>query len=385
MAVARAGTITDEALADLRARIGRETRTRDDPRLEEITKDAIRNWSRAIGDRDPLWVDEEYAKETRYGGLVAPPSIVYGLQGIAIGDRGGLPGVHSFFGGAEHHWYSPVRRNDTIKVRSVLKEVNERRSSFSRRMIEQISEVTFTNQDGEVVARSFPYGMRTERSTAKEVGKYKDRPLASYTPQQIDEIAEWYEHEPELVRGGSPRYWEDVHVGDAITEILRGPWTPTISICFLGVMGSLFMKTHGFWFDYIRRHPRAGITNEFGVPEGPARGHWDSEFARRVGVPAAYDYGPERIAWMCSLLTYWAGDDGWLKRLYVEVREFNLIGDLTKLAGRVTGKRVEEGEALIDCDVWARDQRGADTVSGTATVVLPTRLPPAGAADGGGR
>jgi hypothetical protein len=246
-------------------------------------------------------------------------------------------------------------------------------------MVEQVSEVTFTNQHGDVVARSFPYGLRTERSTAKDLGKNKDRPLASYTEAEIDQIADWYLHEPELLRGSVPRDWEDVDVGEGLPEIIRGPWTPTTSICFLGVMASLFMKTHGFWFDYIRRHPRAGIINEMGVPEGPARGHWDSDFARRVGVPAAYDYGPERIAWMCSLLTYWAGDDGWLKRLYVELRDFNLVGDLTTLGGKVTSKRIDGDEAVVDCDVWARDQRGSDTVIGNATVVLPRRSPTSGA------
>jgi acyl dehydratase len=379
MAQVASGTITEEAVAELRTRIGRETRSRDEPRLEEVTKAAIRNWARAIGDRDPRWTDEEYAARTRFGGITAPPSLIYGFHSMAIGDRSGLPGVHSFFGGAEHHWYKPIRRNDTINIRSVLKEVNEKESSFSRRMVEQVSEVTFTNQHGDVVARSFPYGLRTERSTAKDLGKNKDRPLASYTEAEIDQIADWYLHEPELLRGSVPRDWEDVDVGEGLPEIIRGPWTPTTSICFLGVMASLFMKTHGFWFDYIRRHPRAGIINEMGVPEGPARGHWDSDFARRVGVPAAYDYGPERIAWMCSLLTYWAGDDGWLKRLYVELRDFNLVGDLTTLGGKVTSKRIDGDEAVVDCDVWARDQRGSDTVIGNATVVLPRRSPTSGA------
>jgi acyl dehydratase len=367
------GMITSEALTELRARIGQPVRNRDEPRLEELTKDAIRLWARAIGDRDPRWTDESYAAGTELGEITAPPSMIYGLTGTAIGDRSGLPGVHSFFAGAEHEWLLPIRRNDSVSVSGVLKEVREKEGAFSGRMVEQISEITFTNQRGEVAARSWPFGMRTERSTAKRRGKYDGVKLATYSANDIDEIAAWYRQEPTLIRGPVPRYWEDVTVGDTIPSIIRGPWTPTISICFLSVMGSLFMKTHGFWYEYLDRHPRVGIPNEMGIPEPPARGHWDSGFAQRVGVPAAYDYGPERIAWACSLLTYWAGDAGWLRRLYVEVRRFNLVGDLTTLSGEVTAKRIEGNEALVDCRIWARDQRGDDTLTGNATIRLPRR------------
>ena len=368
------GVITDEMVADLRSRIGREFKTREEPNLTEASRDAIRHWARDIGDIDPKWTDETYAASTRFGGITAPPSILYGFSTLSIGDRTGLPGIHSFFAGADHRWYRPIRRNDTITLSCVLKDLIEKSSNFSRRMFQQVSEVTFTNQDGEVVARTWPWGMRTERGTAVTVGKYNNLKLASYTPADIERIAETYEHEHEMVRGATPRFWEDVKVGEKIGPMIRGPWTATNSICFLHAHGGLFMKTHSYWFDYLKRHPQAGIPNEQGIPEGPVRGHWDSNFARTIGVPAAYDYGPERISWSCTFFTYWAGDDGWLKRLYAEVRRFNLIGDLTTFEAKVTGKSVDEdGEHVVECEYHAFDQRGEDHTVGKATIVLPTR------------
>ncbi len=243
-------------------------------------------------------------------------------------------------------------------------------------MFQQISEVTFTNQRGEVVARSWPWGMRTERSTAKSVGKYDDIEMASYTAADIEKISDWYAQEEHLIRGAAPRFWEDVVVGEELPPIIRGPWTATTSICFLAAHGGLFMMAHGHWYDYLRRHPRAGIPNVQGIPEGPVRGHWDSEYARQVGVPAAYDYGPERIAWLCTLLTYWCGDLGWLRRLRAEIRRFNLLGDLTTISGRVTNKHGATNDVgLVDVDLEARDQRGVITASGNATVELPSRRP----------
>jgi hypothetical protein len=95
--------------------------------------------------------------------------------------------------------------------------------------------------------------------------------------------------------------------------------------------------------------------------------------ARRVGVPAAYDYGPERIAWLGQLLTNWIGDDGFLKRLRVKIKRFNLIGDMTWCHGRVVGARIVDGDGLVDLSVWCEDQRGQVTAEGEATVVLPVR------------
>ncbi len=85
-------TITDEALEQLRAKIGKPRLTREEPTLEEASKDAIRQWARAIGDRDPRWTDDDYALQTPAGGIIAPPSMIYGFSLQAIGDRSGLPG-----------------------------------------------------------------------------------------------------------------------------------------------------------------------------------------------------------------------------------------------------------------------------------------------------
>jgi acyl dehydratase len=39
----------------------------------ELTLEIIQAYARAIGDLNPLYFDEEYAKQTAIGGLIAPP------------------------------------------------------------------------------------------------------------------------------------------------------------------------------------------------------------------------------------------------------------------------------------------------------------------------
>ena len=95
--------------------------------------------------------------------------------------------------------------------------------------------------------------------------------------------------------------------------------------------------------------------------------------AREVGVPGIYDYGPQRSAWMCSLVTNWMGDAAFLKRVRTEMRRFNTMGDATWCRGRVTRKYVKDGYALVDIEIRGENQRGELTTPGLATVALPSR------------
>ena len=94
-----------------------------------------------------------------------------------------------------------------------------------------------------------------------------------------------------------------------------------------------------------------------------------------MGVPGAYDYGPQRVSWMGTLVTNWMGDDAFLKRLRVECRRFNVYGDTQYLKGKVIGKHIDNGSPLVDLEIWAENQRGQVTAPGQATVMLPSRDP----------
>jgi hypothetical protein len=253
-----------------------------------------------------------------------------------------------------------------------FKDLIELPSRFAGRTFKQVSLVRFLAADGREVARAEPWGLRMERSAAREKGKYSYLEPERYTQEQLRQIASLYEQE--RCRGREPLFWEDVCVGEEIPGIVRGPYTATTAIAFEQAWGGLFIKAHGYWFEYLRRHPAAGIPNIYGIPEPPEAVHWDSQLARSVGVPEAYDYGPERIAWLATMLTNWVGDHGFLSELYVEVRRFNLIGDLTYGHGRIVDKEDTAGDrGRVRCEVWATDQRGETTATGWAVVLLLKR------------
>jgi acyl dehydratase len=349
--------ITDEALAELRARIGRPVR-RPEPYIEVATPDAIRHWAHGIGDRNPFWHEHG----------IAPPTILFALDRIVSGYVGGLPGIHAMYAGTDFRWSRAIRAGDRVVGDSVLLDLVEKPSSFAKRAIQQIYRTTFKNQTDDVVCVADSWCFRTERDTARERRKYEASGPHVYSTEEVEAIRRGYREEQ--VRGTTPRYWEDVTVGEPLPVVLKGPLTVTSVIAFVQGWGSLYVRAHGLAFDLFDRHPALGIPNASGVPEPPERVHWDEAFARAVGVPGAYDYGPERVAWLGHLVTNWMGDAGTLTRLSAQVRRHNLIGDTTWCRGEVTGK--DDG-GVVHLALRAENQRGETTAAGTATVVLPRR------------
>lgn len=122
------------------------------------------------------------------------------------------------------------------------------------------------------------------------------------------------------------------------------------------------------------RHPRnVYYSPTRNIPMHPAAGHFDVEIAHEIGMPGAYDQGWQRINWAGHLLTNWCGDLGFVRRLDGRVTKPNLVGDLTRMHGEVTGKEKRNGEAIVEIRWWGENQRHELNCSGKAEVRLPSR------------
>jgi len=367
--------ITESGLDDLRERIGVKIGATAEPWCHEATRDNIRHYAHGIGDDNPLWCDPEYAAKTRHGGIVALPSFLFSTSRIVSGYVGGLPGVHAMWSGADWTWHKPVQRNDAISTEAHLKDLIEHQTRFAGRAIQQIYHVDFFNQHGDKVAEADSWCFRTERDHAREQGsKYKDvraREPRRYTREEIDEACKLYANEE--VRGGTPRYWEDVNEGDALPVMFKGPMTVTGFIAYAQGWGGLYIRANKLAWQLIDAHPGVGITNRFGIPDVPERVHWEEDFALEVGAPGAYDYGPERNSWLTHHLTNWMGDDGFLRKSNCKVRRHNPEGDMLFIKGKVKRKFVEGGRHLVEIEQEARNQDDEVSVLGTGIVELPSR------------
>lgn len=104
--------------------------------------------------------------------------------------------------------------------------------------------------------------------------------------------------------------------------------------------------------------------------------HYDKDFARDVeGYDDVLVQGPLQAALLSRALTDWIGGDGRLVAFSVQNRAIAYPGQELTFGGVVTGKRLTDGQALVDLDIFCR--RGDDVLMpGTATVALPRRSTP---------
>jgi len=367
--------ITEEGLNALRERIGVRIGDTAEPWCYEATRDNIRHYAHGIGDDNPLWCDPHYAAGTRYGGIIALPSFLFACSRIVSGYVGGLPGVHAMWAGADWTWHKPVHRNDEISTEAQLKDLIEHDTKFAGRAVQQIYHVAFFNQQGDRVAEADSWCFRTDRDHARESGsKYtelKAREEKRYTDEELAEIYRHYAKEE--VRGATPRYWEDVEVGDALPTMVKGPMTVTGFIAYAQGWGGLYIRANKLAWKQIHRHAGLGIKNRFGIPDCPERVHWENEFATMVGAPGAYDYGPERCSWLTHHLTNWMGDDGFLHKASCKIRRHNPEGDTLFIDGKITRKFRDGDRHAVEIEQEARNQDGELSALGSGVVWLPSR------------
>lgn len=367
--------ITEQGMDALRQRIGVKIENTLEPWCHEATRDNIRHYAHGIGDDNPLWCDPEYAAETPYGGIIAPPSFLFACSRIISGYVGGLPGVHAMWAGADFTWHKVIRRNDEIHTEASLKDLIVHDTQFSGRAVQQIYHVRFFNGDGDLLSEADSWCFRTDRDAAREEGtKYtelKKKPDVEYSDADLAEFFRHYEEED--VRGATPRYYEDVSVGDAVPRVVKGPMTVTGFIAYAQGWGGLYIRANKLAWKQVKAHRGLGIKNKYGIPDCPERVHWEDEFATRVGAPAAYDYGPERCSWMTHHLTNWMGDSGFLRSCYTEIRRHNPVGDMLFIDGTVKRKFVEDGSGYVEVEQQALQQDGELSARGHGVVRLPMR------------
>jgi acyl dehydratase len=119
----------------------------------EVGSEKIREYARAVGEENPVYLDREAAKETGFRDVAAPPmfAVVYsfGAMGPAMLDpEVGIDFSHMVHAGQEFTWGEPVCAGDTISTTAEVKEIYDK-GPMGFYVFESVS----TNQDGQEVAR----------------------------------------------------------------------------------------------------------------------------------------------------------------------------------------------------------------------------------------
>ena len=117
----------------------------------DVERGAIRKFAEAIGDDNPLYNDEEAARNTRYGGLIAPPTFMRSMNPGRSKATVQSPYPAALDGGSEWEYFEPVRPGDRISVTMKVSEMFEREGRLGN-MLFIIRETKYVNQFGKTVA-----------------------------------------------------------------------------------------------------------------------------------------------------------------------------------------------------------------------------------------
>ncbi len=342
--------------------------------VDTASADNIRRFVDAVGDLNPRFRDSDYARNTKYGRLVAPSlfsAAVCGAYTLFIN----APDSRPMDAGSEWEFFQPVLEGDKFDYRGMgTASVGVRKSRFSGQMLEVTSIAEIRNQRGEVVslAKAIIFHASSDQ-TAVIMGKYKDIKPHRYSEEELRKIEEDYEKEE--MRGSQPRYWEDVVEGESIPHIVLGPrssfdtltWAagcPHVPYWKGSRLYRMMVKGGTFWW---YRDP---LTNGEFQLEMP---HFDPEFAKRVGMPDCHDNGPERECQVAVLFDNWMGDDGFLWKYTIQFR-LVIHGDTNWVRGKVIRKYIDDGKCCVDLEYWGDNQRGERAIRGQASVILPSKV-----------
>ena len=133
----------------------------------EVEKGAIRRFAEAVNDPNPLYQDEEYARSSRYGSVIAPPGffgwptkgksqgVIFSLldggleQALA---EAGYNTTSAIDGGITYEFFQPVRAGDSLTASLSIKDIDERRGPAGKALF-IIYETTYTNQNSGLVVK----------------------------------------------------------------------------------------------------------------------------------------------------------------------------------------------------------------------------------------
>jgi acyl dehydratase len=97
--------------------------------------------------------------------------------------------------------------------------------------------------------------------------------------------------------------------------------------------------------------------------------HVDIDFAKKFGFKDVFAHGMLSMAFLGRVVTGWVPQKQ-VRGLGTRFTSITWVGDVITVSGKVTAKREQGGEKVVDLEVKCTNQNGQDTLQGHATVAL---------------
>ena len=296
------------------------------PWVIHATRDAIRHFAWGIGDNNPLWLDPDHAAGSRWGGLIAPPCLLYAVDETTVAP--GHAGHRRIYQSVAWTFYDVIRRDAALDASATL--IGEDITEDGPVQTGRINYAT----DGTPVATAITTCLRSTQPTTD----FADLPELRYSGEELEAIERAILSEQR--RGATPRLWEDTKPGDTLGPLVKGPLSIMDIVAWCA-------GTSGM------------VDDDAGFSEG--------------GLHDQMATGPEQVSWAGQMLTDWMGDDAFLHRLEAKLLQPAPLGTTTTITGAVTDCDPVDGKPAVRIDWQATNQGNALAMTGEAVILLPSR------------
>ncbi|MGQ9722883.1 MAG: MaoC family dehydratase [Candidatus Jordarchaeum sp.] len=97
--------------------------------------------------------------------------------------------------------------------------------------------------------------------------------------------------------------------------------------------------------------------------------HFDEEYAKSLGFRTIVVAGVYTYSFITKMFTDWLKDPECIKSLEIRYISPIYIEDEIVNKGVVKRKYIQNGEKIIECDIWVENQDGAKVTEGKAKVI----------------
>jgi acyl dehydratase len=298
----------------------------------------------------PIYTDAAFAAETRWNGIVAPPTM---LQAWTMHDRREIPpspgpdyaeaelmerlGEQGFVGvvatNCEQRYERPVRPGESIVSQATIVDIAGPKRTGLGEGFFVTTETEYLDDAGERIG-----------SMLFRILRYRVAPREGVAPAVPE--PERISANPTDVVGRSlgpvtleTRRYDGVSVGDAL-EPLEIPVTPTLIIC--GAIAS----------------------RDFNVL------HHDRDRAKAAGAPDIFMNILTTNGLVGRYVSEWAGPEASIEQVAIRLGAPNYPYDTFRLTGAVKSRDVLDGKRLVEIELRGANSLG-DHVTGTALIGLP--------------
>jgi acyl dehydratase len=355
----------------------------------------VRRWAQGMQNPNPVYFEDAYAEEGRFGGIVAPQSFSVctdDSHGAGPAIQGNIPGQHMLFGGDEWWFFGPrIRPGDYLRQERMLFDYKVTETKFAGPTMFSRGDTTYINQNGEVVAKQRSTSIRYVAEEARERAVFMNDAEKEWTDEEVEEVEKQkFDYYQSFLELGHQRNLY-VREGDRLPTRPIGPHTvmtfTTEWRSYLMTVWGAFRDTGGpsslfqaGWLPEMSRDlegAKVDPAQADGLYKGPSRGHVQPRYAQLIGLPRGYGYGASMGAWILDYLGNWVGEWGDVLHSDMQYRSPAFTGDVTYLNGEVLGVSHDGAQPIASVKVVMTNQRDEVMASGTAEVRLPTEALPA--------